>query len=196
MPRLFTGIEIPENCRMALSLIRGGLPGARWIDPEHYHLTLRFIGDIDRHTAQEVSTALERIERNEFTLKLQGVGAFGGNKPHSLWAGVAPSEALYALQADIERLFQRMGLPADRRKFQPHVTLARLRRVSAADVAHYLNMFGHFQAPPIRVEHFTLFSAREFEGGGPYLAEETYPLGMAEDDYNNIQDEYQSWSTV
>ncbi|MDE1996394.1 MAG: RNA 2',3'-cyclic phosphodiesterase, partial [Rhizobiaceae bacterium] len=88
MPRLFTALEIPRNAAMSLSLLRGGLPGARWIDVENYHITLRFIGDVDGRTADEIVERLDRIDRPEFQLRLEGIGSFGSKKPHSVWAGV------------------------------------------------------------------------------------------------------------
>ncbi len=103
MPRLFTALEIPRDAALSLSFLRGGLPSARWIDAENYHITLRFIGDVESRLADEIVAALDRISRAPFEVKLQGVGAFGSKKPHSLYAGVAPSPALEALQADIER---------------------------------------------------------------------------------------------
>ena len=74
MPRLFTALEIPRNAAMSLSLLRGGLPGARWIDVENYHITLRFIGDVDGRTADEIVERLDRIDRPEFQLRLEGIG--------------------------------------------------------------------------------------------------------------------------
>ena len=76
MPRLFTALEIPRNAAMSLSLLRGGLPGARWIDVENYHITLRFIGDIDNRTADEIVNRLDRIDREEFQISLSGIGSF------------------------------------------------------------------------------------------------------------------------
>jgi len=61
MPRLFTGLELPSDLAMDLSMLRGGLSGARWIDAENYHLTLRFIGDIDDSTAREIHSILEKF---------------------------------------------------------------------------------------------------------------------------------------
>ena len=176
MPRLFTALEVPRDAALSLSLLRGGLPGARWIDVENYHLTLRFIGDVEGHVADEVANALDRVRRPSFALALSGVGAFGSKKPHSLYAGVAPSPDLVALQAEIERICQRLGLPADPRKFVPHVTLARLRNVADADVALYLSSRGNFATMPFRVDRFVLMSSRESVGGGPYVVEEAWPL--------------------
>jgi len=176
MPRLFTALEIPRDAALSLSLLRGGLQGARWIDVDNYHITLRFIGDVEGHVADEIANALDRVRRPAFSLTLSGVGAFGGKKPHSVWAGVAASPEIVALQAEIERICQRLGLPADPRKFVPHVTLARLRNASPADVAHYLSARGNFAAMPFKVGRFVLMSSKDSVGGGPYIVEEAWPL--------------------
>ncbi len=176
MPRLFTALEIPRGATLSLSLLRGGLFGARWIDVENYHLTLRFIGDIEGHMADEIVHALDRIHKQEFTLTLSGIGAFGGKKPHSIYAGVAPSPELYALQEQMERICQRLGLPADARKFTPHVTIARLKNLRDEDIARYLAARGNFMSMPFKVSRFTLMSSREAIGGGPYIIEEAWQL--------------------
>ena len=180
MPRLFTALEIPRDAAMSLSLLRGGLPGARWIDVENYHLTLRFIGDVEGHVADEVANALDRVRRSSFSLTLSGVGAFGSKKPHAIWAGAVPSSDLNALQAEIERICQRIGIPSDPRKFTPHVTLARLRNSNPADVAHYLSARGNFATLPFKVGRFVLMSSRDSVGGGPYIIEEAWPLNGAD----------------
>lgn len=176
MPRLFTALEVPREAALSLSLLRGGIPGARWIDVENYHITLRFFGDIDGRTADELVHRLDRIDRPQFTLSLSGLGAFGSKKPHSIFASVTPSPEMFALQAEIERICQRVGLPPDPRKFTPHVTLARLKNVRLDDVVHYLSGRGDFQTMPFTVKRFLLLSSKESVGGGPYLTEEAFPL--------------------
>ena len=181
MPRLFTALEIPQDVTVSLSLLRGGLPAARWIDPENYHLTLRFIGDVEPRLADEIVAALDRIERSGFRLALSGLGAFGSKKPHSVHAQVAASPELNALQAEIDRACKRLGLPADQRKFVPHVTLARLKNAKPADVAHYLALRGGFRSRDFKAERFGLFSSRDSVGGGPYVLEEAFALRRHED---------------
>lgn len=176
MPRLFTALEIPRDAALSLSLLRGGLPGARWIDVENYHLTLRFIGDVDGRTADEIAGELDKVHRPSFSLTLAGVDAFGSKKPHSIYAGAFPSPELMALQADIDRICRRLGLPADQRKFQPHVTLARLRNTSGQEVARYLSARGNFMTLPFKVGRFVLMSSRDSVGGGPYVIEDAWPL--------------------
>jgi len=162
---------------MSLSLLRGGLPGARWIDVENYHITLRFIGDIDGPAADELISAFDRIDRQSFSLSLSGMGSFGSKKPHSIWAGVSPSPELKALQAEIERICQRLGFGPDPRRFSPHVSLARLRNPRLGDVVEYLGARGNFRTMPFTVGRFVVMSSRDSVGGGPYVIEEAYPLG-------------------
>jgi RNA 2',3'-cyclic 3'-phosphodiesterase len=176
MPRLFTGLEIPPDVGQALSSLRGGLPGARWIDPENYHLTLRFIGDVDDAIAQEVALLLGRVHRGAFDLHFDGVISFGGRKPRAVVAAVPPVQALLDVQAEQERLMQRIGLEPEGRKFTPHVALARLRDASSFAVADYLSGRGYFRTAPFRISQFVLFSSRNSVGGGPYVVEASYPL--------------------
>jgi 2'-5' RNA ligase len=176
MPRLFAALELPHTTMMQLSLMRGGLPGARFIDPENYHLTLRFMGDLENHVADEVAYELGRVNRKPFELTLCGLGVFGGKKPHSLFAVPKSCPEIFELQEDIERTCQRLNLPADPRKFTPHITIARLRNVTAERAAKFLSERGGFFAPPVKIKDFVLMSSRDSIGGGPYLREEIYPL--------------------
>lgn len=176
MPRLFTAIEVPKEIGMMLSGFRGGIHGARWITPENYHLTLRFIGDIDDRTAGEVAGILDFVERPSFKVTLSGLDQFGGKKPRAIFASVQPSPALIELQAEHERMMQRIGLPAEGRRFTPHVTLARLRDASVLDVADYLATRGGFRPVSFQVSRFVLYSSRSSQGGGPYIVEADYPL--------------------
>jgi 2'-5' RNA ligase len=176
MPRLFTGIEIPPDIADRLAMLRGGLPNARWIDRDNYHLTLRFIGDVDRRVAEDVAESLDRVRRPVFSLRLTGVSALGTKRPHAIVAMAEATPALIELQAEHERILQRIGLPPEGRKYTPHVTLARLRHGHPRDIAEYLTLRGGFFAQPFAVERFVLFSSRDSTGGGPYIAEETYDL--------------------
>ena len=176
MPRLFTGIEIPPHIAQGLSLLRGGVPGARWIDPANYHMTLRYIGDIDGATARDVMQILGGVRRSPFEFVLNRLDQFGGRKPRAVFAGASPTPALIELQAELERLLQRIGLPPEQRKYSPHVTLARLRDTTAHQVAEYLASRGPIRTPPIPVSRFVLFSSKASTGGGPYVVEAAYPL--------------------
>ncbi|MEM9331535.1 MAG: RNA 2',3'-cyclic phosphodiesterase [Pseudomonadota bacterium] len=176
MPRLFTAIEVPSQIAMQLSLLQSGLPGARWIDRENLHITLRFVGDVDHSIARELGYALEKVKSSPFSLKLDTLDVFGNAKPHSLYAGVARNPALFDLRAEQERICQRLGLSADSRKFTPHVTIARIRGAKTATIARYLSNHGAFQSLEFPVNRFVLLSSRASVGGGPYVTEETYEL--------------------
>jgi 2'-5' RNA ligase len=179
MPRLFTGLEITEEMGSAISMLRGGLPGATWIDPENYHVTLRFIGDVDERLADEIADALGRVRRRRFDLGLRGVDYFGGRQPHSIFVRVEPSPALMELQAEHERILQRLGLEPEGRKYHPHVTVARVKGAAHRDVAHWLDIRGGFPGGRMGVERCVLFSSKASKGGGPYVVEEAYPLDPA-----------------
>jgi 2'-5' RNA ligase len=179
MPRLFTGLEIPPDIGAELALYRGGLLGARWADPANYHLTLRFIGDVDHGVARDIASMLaEERPRASLRITIDALSTFGGARPRALLARVAPTPELTRLQADHERLMRRVGLDPETRKYTPHVTLARLRDVSPGDVAGFIAMRGHFPKLSFTAERVVLFSARESVGGGPYLSEAAYPLGI------------------
>jgi 2'-5' RNA ligase len=177
MPRLFTGIEIPEDIAAELELMRGGIWGARWIGRENYHITLRFMGDIPEHLAQEIAHELDGIEVRPFDIMLKGMGYFGGKEPHTLYAGVEENASLRRLQAQHERICQSLGLDADPRRFTPHVTLARLRDASAAEVHNFVIGHNLFRSRPFPLSRFVLFPSRPSRGGGPYAVEEAYEMG-------------------
>jgi 2'-5' RNA ligase len=175
MPRLFTALEIPAEIGHSMVQLRGGLPGARWIDPENYHLTLRFIGDIDDRLADEIAALLGQVERRKFTLRIEGLDSFGGNKPRVVVATVPPVAELVELQAEHERIMQRVGLQPER-KYKPHVTLARLRDTSSRQVADFLSLRQPYRSELFSVSRFVLYSSRDSVGGGPYVVEAEYPL--------------------
>lgn len=175
MPRLFTGLEIPPQVALDLQVMQGGIPGARWMDPANYHLTIRFIGDIEAGLAHEVASGLGGVAFKPFRLRLKGVGIFGGNKPHSLFAGVEDNPELKRLHDLHERLCQVLGLPAEPRKFLPHVTLARLKDAEPQALQRWVEVHSLYSTPAFDVNAFVLFSSRPLKGGGPYGVEESYP---------------------
>src|SRR5262249_35137260 len=190
MPRLFTGLEIPSDVGQSLSLLRGGLPGARWIDPENYHVTLRFIGDVDDVVAHEVASMLGRVRRGAVGLRGGGLKSFGGGRaPRGRAPPPAPEgpvEAPGAPQAPVAR----GGVGAvepEGRKYTPHVSLARLRESSNRQVADYLAVRAPFRSPPFTVSRFVLFSSRASVGGGPYVVEAAYPLAAWPDAASGVR---------
>jgi 2'-5' RNA ligase len=189
MPRLFTGIEIPAEQREEIARLRQPLPGnSRWIDPENLHLTLRFAGDIDNAQAREFADLLAGIEIDAFEMRLSGLGAFGGNEPRSIWAGVETGPELEALARANERAARAAGLPPEPRGFKAHVTVARLKYARPGDVARILGRIGAFRGRPFLVTRFVLFSSRPKMGGGPYVVEESFPLRGGEfADYQDVE---------
>ena len=176
MHRLFVAIRPPEEIRDLLIDAMDDSPELRWVGDEQLHLTLRFIGDVDDNIAHEVASMLGRVKRGAFELYMEGLTSFGGRKPRAVVASVAPAQALLDVQAEHERLMQRIGLEPEGRKFTPHVTLARLRESSSQQVAEYLSARGYFRTSPFRVSRFVLFSSRAAVGGGPYVVEAGYPF--------------------
>jgi 2'-5' RNA ligase len=124
-----------------------------------------------------VSSLLEAVHRPPLKLTIDGLECFGGDRPRALVARIAPTPQLIEFQAEQERLVRRAGLPPDKRKFTPHVTLARLRDTTAWHVADFLAALGHVPSRSFVASRFVLFSARASTGGGPYLVEAAYPLG-------------------
>jgi 2'-5' RNA ligase len=176
MLRLFTGLAIPPDVTQALTAYRGGLAGARWVEPENYHITLRFIGDIDEGLARDLVQALaERRVREPITVTLDGLAAFGGSKPRSVHAQAAVTPELADLHAEQERLVTRAGLEPEGRRFKPHVTLARLKGASSPDVARYLAE-RRFLPLVFTATQVLLYSSRASVGGGPYVVEAAYPF--------------------
>jgi RNA 2',3'-cyclic 3'-phosphodiesterase len=175
MPRLFTGLELPPDVASQLCALQGGLPGAKWIDPGDYHVTLRFLGDIDVATANDIADALGEVPPRSVTVTLDRLSAFGNEKPRAVIARALASDPLVALQLEHERLARQAGLPPEARKFTPHVTLARLRGATAADVARYIETHGEFRPLTFEATRFVLYSSRSSRGGGPYRVEVAYP---------------------
>ena len=176
MPRLFTGIELPEAVRWQLAALKAPLPGAKWVEPENLHITLRFAGDIANPEANDFADALSQISLPAFEICVTGLGAFGGNDPRVIWAGIEESGGLDMLQRANERAARIAGLAAEGRAFKPHVTLARLKHGRADAVARYLGRHPVVRSEPFLVDHFVLISSRPNTGGGPYVVEEAFPL--------------------
>ncbi|MEW5963176.1 MAG: RNA 2',3'-cyclic phosphodiesterase [Pseudomonadota bacterium] len=176
MPRLFAGIELPEDIRDLLSDLETPIPGVRWIEADALHLTLRFAGDIDNRAARELADELARIEVRAFEMRLKGLGTFGGKEPRALWTGVEAGEQLEQLARACERAARNAGLAPETRAFRPHITVARLKSPRIEALARFLSHHGGFQSEPFMVGRFVLYSSRPQVGGGPYLVEEAFPL--------------------
>jgi 2'-5' RNA ligase len=178
MLRLFVALALPPELRSTVAGLAGGIPGAKWVPSENYHLTLRFIGEIEKWRAQEVDDALAAIRGNAFDLSLRGLGTFEkAGRINALWVGVERNDTLTHLQNKIETALQRCGLAPERKRFSPHVTIARTDRAPPDKVIAYVQAHNLFRAPPVRVEHFTLFSSRLGKEASVYTPEVEYDLG-------------------
>jgi len=176
--RLFVALDLPWELRQRVAaLVNGGIPGARWVPPENYHITLRFIGETPGHRAEEIDMALAGLRGRGFSLTLSGLGTFAkGGRSTALWVGVERNPQLDHLQNKIERALQRIGLEPERRRFQPHLTLARLDNVAEGKLVSFVQAHNLFRADPVPVEHFTLFSSQLGKEASVYTAEVEYAL--------------------
>ncbi len=177
MLRLFVALALPATVKAQLAALSGGIPGARWVPPENYHLTLRFIGEIEPWRAEEVDTALAAIRAPRFELALAGIGTFEkAGRIQSLHVTAERSEALSRLQAKVETALQRVGLEPERRRFAPHVTLARTDKAELPKLVSFVQTHSLFRPPPVTVEHFTLFSSLLGKEAAHYVPEVEYEL--------------------
>lgn len=176
--RLFVALELPVELRERLTLLAGGLPGARFIAADHLHLTLRFIGEVNTPEAEEIDHALASLRARAFPLRLTGLGVRSKTgRPTALWIGAERNEALERLHAKIETALQRAGRPPERRRFTPHVTLARLdMTVAETKLAAYIQAHNLFQAATVPIEHFSLFSSLRGKEQSVYVREINYTL--------------------
>ncbi len=176
MPRLFTGIELPEFVKDDVLELHRPLPGVKWVDIDDLHLTLRFAGDIDNRVADEFASFLDGISVSAFEMRLAGVGTFGGRDPRILWAGVEAGPQLELLARAHERAARSAGLKPESRAFKAHITVARLKYAREDVLAKFLQQHGAFRTDWFPVIEFALFSAKPKTGGGPYVVEAHYAL--------------------
>lgn len=174
--RLFVALSLPDDIAQSLQRLQTGVPGARWQTREQLHLTLRFIGEVDGRDMNAIHDALSGVEAPGFSLALHSVGEFGGKRPTALWAGVRSNEALMHLQRKIESALQRVDRPAERQRFLPHVTLARLRGTRPGHVMDYLTDHALYSSPPFSAGAFILYSSLLTSDGSIYRAERAYRL--------------------
>lgn len=176
MHRLFVALRPPAPIRMRLLAVMGGVPGARWQSDDQLHLTLRFIGEVDRPQADDIAAALATITQPRPTIAVSGVGSFERKgKPHTIWAGIEADAALTILQARIERALAMVGVAPDSRAFKPHITLARLGR-TAGSISPFLTEAAGLTTPPFAHDAFLLFESLLGRDGATYNAVARYTL--------------------
>lgn len=179
MYRLFVGLALPDFIRDELALLQDGLPGARWVDPDNYHITLRFIGEVDRYTAADIDSTLQGIDAGLFEMSLSGLGLFGhGRKTRALFAQIGSAPELSHLQSKVESAVVRAGQPPEPRKFSPHVTLARFRSPHPDHLQSFVERNGLLGIRPFAVEQFVLFESHMGKGGSVYEELAEYPLRL------------------
>ena len=163
--------------REALISIMGELPGARWQDDEKLHITIRFVGEVDRHMAEDIAAALGSVGHRAFDLRLDGLGSFERRgRIDNIWAGIAPHEPLRSLHAAVTQALARVGVAPEERAYLPHITLARLSAICARQDVTGLERHwppeveGHF-------DHFLLYESELGREGPTYSAVGRYRLG-------------------
>lgn len=183
MIRLFLGVQVPGLIAEPLYVLARGLKGARPVSPENMHATLKFLGEIEEPVADEVVAALETLSARAFTVRLAGLGIFEGGRsgqvPHTLFAGIDPETDIRSLRERIERRISPDPVPADRRKYYPHVTIARTRGVAPVHLGALIQEFGDLKTEPFEVAEFILYSSHLSRDGADYRAEATFPLDGA-----------------
>jgi 2'-5' RNA ligase len=177
MHRLFVAIRPPEPIRDLLIDAMDESPDFRWQDDEQLHVTLRFIGEVDRPVADDLADALGRIRAERFLLRIANVGRFEQRSGGALWAGVEPREPLAALAAKVERVCQQVGLKPERRAFHPHITLARWKGRRTSETQDFLERRRGLSSPPFDITEFTLFESRLSRHGAHYEEVASYALG-------------------
>jgi 2'-5' RNA ligase len=168
MHRLFVAIRPPEDVRDLLIDAMDDSPALRWVGDEQLHLTLRFIGEVERPIANDIAGALTRLRSPQFDLRVSGVGKFDKRNGGALWAAVEPKRPVIALAAKVERAVQLAGLEPERRAFTPHITLARWNRRNAEAVDAFLRRNSDLHSEPFAVDRFILFESKLSRHGPHY----------------------------
>jgi RNA 2',3'-cyclic 3'-phosphodiesterase len=176
MPRLFVAIRPPEAIRDLLFDAMDEVADFRWQDDEQLHLTLRFVGEVERPLTEDLADALGRIQAPRMELRIVGVGRFEQRNSGALWAGVEPKAPLAALAVKVERVCQSVGLDPERRAFHPHVTLARWKGRRTREVHDFLECNRGLSSEPFEADSFSLLESLLSRHGAHYEMVETYPL--------------------
>lgn len=176
MHRLFVAIRPPEPIRDRLLDVIDESPDFRWQSEEQLHLTLRFIGEVDRPLANDLADSLRRIRAERFAICINGVGRFEGRGGGALWAAIEPKPPVAALAAKIERVCQETGIEPEHRAFHPHITLARWKGRRSREVREFLERARGLSSEPFEVSEFILFESRLSRHGAHYEPVMTYAL--------------------
>ena len=176
MHRLFVAIRPPEHIRDLLIDAMDDSPDFRWQEDGQLHLTLRFIGEVDRPLADDLADALGRIRAQPFAIRISGVGRFEQRSSGALWAGIEPKPPVAALAAKVERICLTVGLEPERRAFFPHITIARWKGRKSREVADFLDRRRGLGSERFEVTEFILFESRLSRHGAHYEEVMQYTL--------------------
>ena len=177
MIRLFTGIAIDPAIAQRLAQLGGGIPGARWVPAADMHVTLVFVGELDEAAAADLNDALTTVRLPAFDMTIAGLNTFGHSKPHTLWAGVEASPDLTHLQTKVTQMCRQLDIAIERRKFVPHLTLARLSEPSIPRLQSFISDHSPLRGGTFRVDCFSLFQSHLTASGSSYDRLMDYPLG-------------------
>lgn len=182
MLRIFIGIPIPKNIIKHISTLQGGIPGANWVPPENYHISLRFIGEVNETIKEDIAEALEDIAFPTFKISLQGIGIFSQKDiPHHLWIKPTPEESLINLYRKIEtHLTNQLSLKAETRKFTPHLTIAKLKDANVGKVGQFIEWHNLFKTPEFEITEYALYQSHLTNNGPIYQPLDLYDLDAAE----------------
>jgi 2'-5' RNA ligase len=173
MHRLFVAIRPPEEIRDILIDAMGEDSDFRWQSDDQLHLTLRFVGEVERPVAEDLAAALATLRVKPFELRLDGLSSFDHKNGGTLWAGIEPKEPVRALARRIERLCQAVGLPPEHRAYVPHITIARWSGKRSREARAFLDGRS-IASPPFAVDRIILFESRLSRHGAHYEAVADY----------------------
>lgn len=171
MPRLFVALRPPPEVRAALRALMTGVSGARWQSDAQLHLTLRYIGDVDPYTGDQIAAALAALCAPPVPVRLAGVGAFDrGGRVHTLWAGVTPHDALHHLRGLVDRALAAAGVAPAPGEFVPHITVARLALGAnqSAAIAQWQAQHDALASTTFTFADIFLFESRQTQSGIEY----------------------------
>ena len=179
--RLFVAADVPDAAREAiaaeqkrLASVLGGSAGSlRWVKPEHSHLTLVFLGDVEDARVPSVVESVGRdVDAAPFDIVFEGLGAFPPRgAPRVLWIGVgAGAAALIDLQRELAQRIAALGVPLEDRPFHPHLTLARWRESRPPDRQRAGAHAPHGAVARARIAGATLYQSRLSPAGPTYTA--------------------------
>lgn len=178
MQRIFLGLSIPSAVKSQLISLQGGIPGANWVDPENYHITLKFIGEVDEITKEDIAESLDDLSFPTFQINLQGIDIFSrGNDPHHLWVKPNPEEPLLKLNSKIENHLQNyLNLKKDTHKFTPHLTIAKLKNSNLNKVGQFIQWHNLFKSITFDITEYTLFQSLLTPKGAVYKPLDIFSL--------------------